>query len=226
LRIGFTTAALTWGKLEEPVVAAVKDAAKLLESLGHHVEELPTLPGDFIAMAQAVNVGVQNSVASSLLREAERRGRPITLDDVEVLTMTILEESKSGTALAYYNAIQTIHAIGRQISSVFETYDVVMSSTLAQLPVTLGHMNTNAPDLSGYAEKLYSFMPNTQPFNVSGSPAMSVPLAWSPDGLPIGIQFAARNGGEATLFRLAGQLEKARPWAQRRPDEASLRKRA
>ncbi|HEY1706891.1 MAG TPA: amidase [Rhizomicrobium sp.] len=226
LRIGFTTAALTWGKLEEPVVGAVKDAARLLETLGHHVEELPTLPGDFIAMAQAVNIGVQNSVASSLLREAERRGRPVTLDDVETLTMTIFEESKASTAVTYYNAIQTIHAIGRQISSVFETYDVVMSSTLAQLPVPLGYMDTNAQDLSGYGEKLYNFMPNTQPFNVSGSPAMSVPLAWSESGLPIGIQFAARNGGEATLFRLAGQLEKARPWAQRRPDEASLLIRA
>jgi len=226
LRIAFSTAALTYGKLEPPIAAAVKDTAKLLESLGHRVEELPTLPGDFTAMAQAVTTGVQGSVCSALLRAADERGRPITLDDVETLTMSMFEEGQKNTAVAYYNAIQTIHAVGRQISSVFETYDVVMLATLAQLPVPLGWMNTNAADLSGYGEKLYSFMPNTQQFNVSGSPSMSVPLAFSEDGLPIGIMFSARNGDEATLFRLAAQLEKARPWAHRIPDEAKLLKRA
>ena len=135
------------------------------------------------------------------------------------------QEGLKGTAVAYANAMHTIHAVGRVISSVFESFDVVMLSTLAQLPVPLGYMNTNAEDLTGYGEKLYGFMPNTQPFNVNGSPAMSVPLAWSDDGLPIGIMFAARNGDEATLFRLAGQLEKARPWADKRPDEAPLRRR-
>ncbi len=226
LRIGFTTKALTYGTTEPQIVAAVKDTAKLLESLGHRVDELPTLPGDFTAMAMAVTTGVQGSVCSALMRAAEARGKPITIDDVETLTMSMFEEAQKNTAVAYYNAIQTIHAVGRQISSVFETYDVVMLSTLGQLPVPLGYMNTNAKDLSGYGEKLYSFMPNTQQFNVNGSPAMSVPLAWSEDGLPIGIMFASRNGDEATLFRLAGQLEKARPWAHKRPDENKLVKRA
>lgn len=226
LRIAFSTAALTYGKLEAPIAAAVKDTAKLLESLGHHVEELPTLPGDFTAMALAVTTGVQGSVCSALLRAQTQRGRPITLDDVESLTLSMFEQGQQNTAVAYYDAIQTIHAVGRQISSVFETYDVVMLSTLGQLPVPLGWMNTNAADLSGYGEKLYSFMPNTQQFNVTGSPSMSMPLAWSDDGLPIGIMFSGRNGDEATLFRLAGQLEKARPWAHKKPDEAKLVKRA
>ena len=136
--------------------------------------------------------------------------------------MSIYEAGQKATTLDYYNALNIIHAVGRTISSIFEKYDVVMLSTLAQLPVPLGHMNTNATDLSGYGEKLYSFMPNTQPFNVNGSPAMSVPLHMSDDGLPIGMMFASRPGDEATLFRLAGQLEKAVPWAQRRPDEAKL----
>ena len=226
LRIAFTTNALTYGSLEPPISDAVKKTAKLLESLGHHIEELPTLPGDFLSMAVAVNVGVTGSVTASLTRAAEQRGTPITLDDVETLTMSIFENGQKATALEYYNALQTLHAVGRVISSIFEKYDVVLLSTLAQLPVPLGYMNTNAADLTHYGEKLYSFMPNTQPFNVNGSPAMSVPLHMSDDGLPIGMMFAARPGDEATLFRLAGQLEKAAPWAQRRPDEAALVKRA
>jgi len=226
MRIAFTTAALTYGSLEPQIADAVKKTAKMLEGLGHHVEELPTFPGDFLSMAAAVNVGVTASVNSSLTRAAGLRGKPITLDDVETLTMSIFENGQKATALEYYNAIGAIHAIGRVISSIFEKYDAVMLSTLAQLPVPLGHMNTNAADLTNYAEKLYSFMPNTQPFNVNGSPAMSVPLHMSEDGLPICIMFAARPGDEATLFRLAGQLEKAAPWAQRRPPEAALVKRA
>ena len=226
LRIAFTTAALTYGSLQPPIVDAVKKTAKILENLGHHVEELPTFPGDFLSMATAVNVGVTGSVTSSLTRAAEQRGKPITLEDVETLTMSIFENGQKATALEYYNALQAIHAVGRVISSIFEKYDVVMLSTLAQLPVPLGHMNTNAADLTNYGEKLYSFMPNTQPFNVNGSPAMSVPLHMSDDGMPIGIMFAARPGDEATLFRLAGQLEKAAPWAQRRPGDANLLTRA
>jgi amidase len=222
LRIAFTTAALTYSSLQPPIVDAVKKTAKLLEELGHHVEELPTFPGDFLSMAVAVNVGVTGSVTSSLTRAAEQRGSPITLDDVETLTMSIYENGQKATALEYYTALQTLHAVGRVISSIFEKYDVVMLSTLAQLPVPLGHMNTNATDLTQYGEKLYSFMPNTQPYNVNGSPAMSVPLHMSDDGLPIGMMFAARPGDEAVLFRLAGQLEKAAPWAQRRPDETIL----
>jgi Asp-tRNA(Asn)/Glu-tRNA(Gln) amidotransferase A subunit family amidase len=127
LRIAFSTAALTSGKkLEPPVAAAVKDTAKLLESLGHHVEELQTIPGDFTAMARAVTTGVQGSVASSLLHAQAQRGRPLTLDDVETLTMSMFEQGLKNSAVAYYDAIQTIHAVGRQISSVFETCDVIM----------------------------------------------------------------------------------------------------
>jgi amidase len=226
LRIAFTTKALTYGTLEPPVMDAVKKTARMLESLGHDVDELPTFPGDFLTMAVAVNVGVGASVTSTLSRVAEERGRPITLDDVETLTMSIYENGQKATALEYYNALNLIHSVGRTISSVFERYDVVMLSTLAQLPVPLGYMNTNAADLAGYGEKLYSFMPNTQPFNVNGSPAMSLPLCMSDEGLPIGMMFAARPGDEATLFRLAGQMEKAMPWAQRRPDEAALTRRA
>jgi Asp-tRNA(Asn)/Glu-tRNA(Gln) amidotransferase A subunit family amidase len=119
-------------------------------------------------------------------------------------------------------AIQTIHAFGRTLSALFARYDVLLLSTLAKPPVPLGNMNTNAADLTDYGEKLYTFMPNTQPFNVSGQPAMSVPLSWSEDGLPIGVQFAAPLGEDGRLLMLAGWLERERPWADRL---AALRQR-
>jgi len=222
LRIAFTTKSLTWGTMDPECGAAVRDTASLCEALGHAVDEIEA-PGDFITMAAAVNVLVSANVQWTIDREAERRGAPVRPDELEALTWSIYEDSKGRSALDYADAMQKVHAFGRIFSAVFEQYDVLLLSTLGRLPYELGVMDTNAADLSSYGETLYSFMPNTQPFNVSGSPAMSVPLAMSADGLPIGMQFAARNGGEAVLYRLAGQLEQARPWAARRPPEAPLR---
>jgi len=217
LRIGFSAQALIWGKLDPQCLRALDAAAALCESLGHEVEQID-LPGDFQAMAAAVNVVVGANVAAMLDREGARRGAPIREEEVERLSWSISQEGGRTTAAQYAGAMQTIHAMGRTIGAVFVRRDVVILSTLGKPPLPLGVMDTNAADLSGYGEELYSFMPNTQPFNVSGSPAMSVPLAWSDEGLPIGVQFAGRMGDEATLLGLATQLEEAQPWSSRRPD--------
>jgi Asp-tRNA(Asn)/Glu-tRNA(Gln) amidotransferase A subunit family amidase len=216
LRIGFTTAALTWGTLDAPNLRGVRETARLCESLGHDVEEV-VLPGNCQMMAMAVNVLVSSNIAAMLDREAERRGSPIREDEIERLTWSIYQEARKHTGVAYAAAMQTVHAYGRTLSSVFADYDVILLSTNAKPPLPLGWMDTNAEDLTHYGERLYSFMPNTQPFNVNGSPAMSMPLAWSDDGLPVGIQFAAAPGREDILFRLAGQIEQAQPWANKRP---------
>jgi amidase len=101
------------------------------------------------------------------------------------------------------------------IAGFFERYDVLLLSTLGSPAIPVGALRGSSP--KGYAERLFAFMPNTQAFNMTGQPAMSVPLATSAEGLPIGMQFVARTGEEGLLFRLAGQLEKAQPWAGRRP---------
>jgi amidase len=111
--------------------------------------------------------------------------------------------------------VQTAHAFGRRVAASFADFDILLLSTLGRPAVPVGYLSDG--DLDGYMERLYAFMPNTQAFNASGQPAMSVPLAWSESGLPIGVQFAARAGEEGVLFRLAAQLEAARPWAARRP---------
>ncbi|WP_374468868.1 amidase [Phenylobacterium sp.] len=213
LRVAFTTDALQSAALDPECAEAVRDTARLLESLGHDVEEA-RVPGDFAAMQAAAGLVIAASVAATLDAEAERRGRPIADGEVEPLTFATYRRGQGVTASAYVQAIQTLHAFGRACSSLFETYDVLLLSTLGSPPIPIGHI---LEDTGQIAERLFAFMPNTQPFNNTGQPAMTVPLAWSASGLPIGMQFVGRMGDEATLFRLAGQLEQARPWFDRTP---------
>jgi Asp-tRNA(Asn)/Glu-tRNA(Gln) amidotransferase A subunit family amidase len=99
-----------------------------------------------------------------------------------------------------------------------QDWDVILSPTLAREPLPLGVCSLARRDVDAYFREIASVSPFTSIANVTGQPAMSVPLHWSRRGLPIGVMFAGRFGDEATLFRLAGQLEQARPWAGRRPD--------
>ena len=98
-----------------------------------------------------------------------------------------------------------------------ERYDVILTPTLAAPPLELGRLALTNTDLEQLTRDITATVGFTQVFNAAGNPAMSVPLSWNADGLPIGVQFAGRFGDEATLFRLAGQLESARPWFDRRP---------
>jgi amidase len=115
-------------------------------------------------------------------------------------------------APAYVRGLAAIHAYTRAQAQLFESYDVLLLSTLGSPAIPIGWI---LEDTKLIAERLFAFMPNTQAFNNTGQPAMTVPLAQSRSGLPIGLQFVARLGAEATLFRLAGQLEQARPWFDR-----------
>ena len=203
--------ALTPGaKLDPEVVAAVHDAAKLCESLGHAVEPT-TMPGDHAAMQNAARIAMQASVVANVDAEVERRGRPLAPGDIEAATLGIYQRGREATAAEYVRATQTIHAYGRAAAKPFETFDVLLLATLGRTAVPIGWLFED-PKLT--MERLFAYMPNTQAFNNSGQPAMSVPLSWSQDGLPIGIQFVAPTGEETRLYQLAGQLERARPWFQ------------
>ncbi|MFI4973278.1 MAG: amidase [Caulobacterales bacterium] len=216
LRIGFSTAAFAAGHVGEECQAAVHDAARLCESLGHKVQEA-TLPGDFPLAAGAAGVIVSASIAATIEAEVSRRGRPVEQGEIDELTAGMYERGKTIPASDYIRAVQIAHAFGRGMARFFDTYDVLLNSPLGSPALRIGELRGRPLDLHGYTQRLFDFMPNTQAANISGQPAMSVPLAWSASGLPIGIQFTARSGDEATLFRLAGQLEKARPWAHLRP---------
>ncbi len=214
LKIAFTREAIAGDHLDSACETAVLAAAKLCEDLGHTVEEI-TLGWDYAPVQEAGGLIIAANIAALLDNEARRRGAAIVRGEVEDMTLLMAERGKSVTAARYVQAIQTAHAFGRTAARAFLGFDILLTSTLGRPPVEIGWLRGGDPQ--AYMQRLLSFMPNTQPFNVSGQPAMTVPLAMSPEGLPIGIQFVGQPAGEGTLFRLAAQLEEAAPWRGRRP---------
>ena len=219
LRIGYVPDPLMWHEMDGEVREATAEAARFCESLGHHVEETK-IEFDFGAYRRAVAPVYMANMTVMFNTEAKRRGRPITRDDLEDMAYAVLEDGRNVTGAEVAEAYLVYYAMGQTFARVFEKYDVLLQPTLAQLPVPVGTLRTmNWPHREVFTDALYRFMPNTQPYNATGSAAMSVPLAMSKFGLPIGIHFAASPGAEALLLRLAGQLEAARPWFDRVPPE-------
>jgi Asp-tRNA(Asn)/Glu-tRNA(Gln) amidotransferase A subunit family amidase len=213
LRIGFLPGALNGAAIDPECEAAVRDTARLCESLGHAVEEV-SLPGDLAAMQAAAAQAIGASVAASLDAEAERRGRGIEPGEVEALTLATYRRGKGVSGADYVRGIAALHAYGRAVAELFERCDVLLTSTLGRPAIPIGWLFEARDEI---AQRLFAFMPNTQAFNNTGQPAISLPLAWSAAGLPIGMQFVGRTGEEGLLYRLAGQLEQARPWFDRTP---------
>lgn len=215
LRVAFTDKSPYGDAIDPEIAAAVRDIAALLESLGHHVEQrAPGLPAD-PAVVMATIVGANTALS---VRLAEQRlGRAMTDRDFEILTLASSHNAQKQTAIDYVSAQLSAFQISHSLATFFESFDVFLSPTLCTPPLKIGELNTMSDDLSHIAPILRRYMPGTSMFNMSGQPAMSVPLAWNAAGLPLGMMFAARLGDEATLLRLAAQLEQVRPWKDRRP---------
>lgn len=218
LKIAYTTSALVYGEIDPVCAAAVKDAAALCESLGHDVVEAAP-QSDYIDMAIASNTLVAAAVTALVEAEAERRGTPIREGDVEHLTWKIYQDGLTRQAHEVVAAHQSLNNHRRRMAKFFEEYDVLLLSTLGSPPVPIGHFTADIMDEDPllYAMSVTHFMPNTSPFNNAGNPAISLPLYWNEDGIPIGVQFAAKAAEEALLLQLATQLEEARPWFDRVP---------
>ena len=214
LRIAFASTGPGGVPLHPHCVAAVHDAARLCESLGHAVEEASP-DFDAGAMAQAFRLVFSANTAANVARATG--GAPPTADQVEPLTAALAAEGARISATQFIGGLHAMHRQGRRLATFFERYDLWLTPTLAQPPLPHGHFDIRSPDVDAWFERICAFLPFTYPFNISGQPAASVPLFWSDDGLPIGVQFAARAGDEALLLRLAAQLERARPWFGRRP---------
>ncbi|VIO74614.1 6-aminohexanoate-cyclic-dimer hydrolase [Bradyrhizobium ivorense] len=215
LRISFTDKSPYGDAIDPEIAEAVRDVAKLLAGLGHHVEErAPPLAAD---PAAAITTIVGSNTGLTLRLLEQRFGRSLTTDDVERLTLAMAQNSLKLTPVDYVGAQLAAFQISRALATFFEGCDIFLSPTLCTPPVRIGELNTMSEDLSQIAPLLRRYIPGTSMFNMSGQPAMSVPSAWNKAGLPLGMMFAARFGEEGLLFRLAGQLEQARPWKDRRP---------
>jgi len=211
LRIAFSTANALNAPVHPDVIAAVKDAAKLLESLGHHVEEAaPTLNGREIMEAQGVVISA--NIAAAIEEAAQLHGRAPRPDDVEKANWYRVERAREVDSSAYAKAMVVVHAVGRQMAEFMTKYDVFLQPTVSQPPLKLGVVNLDREDIDGLFRDLLGFVPFTGLYNISGQPSMNVPLSWNGEGLPIGTMFTGRFGDEPTLFRLAAQLEQAKPW--------------
>jgi amidase/6-aminohexanoate-cyclic-dimer hydrolase len=216
LRIALMLKPTSGSAVSADCLAAAREAAKLCESLGHVVEEAqPPIDHAAINAGMLATLGV--STAQQLDARAARAGRAVGEADVEPVTWYFYQEGKKASGLAYANARAAFDQAGRAMAEFQQVYDVILSPTLAKPPVKLGLLSLSPANFDDYVREVSAFGPFTALANICGQPAMSVPLHWSADGLPIGVMFAGRAGDEATLFRLAGQLETAQPWFNRRP---------
>jgi amidase/6-aminohexanoate-cyclic-dimer hydrolase len=197
--------------------AAVIAAAKLCESLGHIVEEAKP-PLDFSAVVAAFLAVQRVSLARGIEDRGRVLGRAITEKDLESVTWVYYQLGLGVGAVDYSRAIAACQLTGLAVAKFQQNYDVILSPTLGKRPVQLGLLSLSRSDPAAVLRENAEFSPFTRLYNVTGQPAMSVPLHWSPDGLPVGVMFAGRFGDEATLFRLAAQLESACPWVNRRAD--------
>lgn len=213
LRVAFMQALKGRPPLHPALVAAVEQTATLLGELGHHVEQAePDLDGAAMGAAFGT-VMAANTFTNIQLRANGRIPGP---DDLEPATRLSAERGGKISADTYIRAVQTFHRTGRQLGAFFERYDILLSPTLACTHLPLGTVRTD-DTLDRYEEGLAPMVPFTSVCNMTGVPAMSVPLAWAEDGLPIGMHFVGRFGAEEMLFSLAAQLEEARPWRERGP---------
>ena len=143
--------------------------------------------------------------------------------DLEPVTRLYAERGAAISAHDYIRAVQTFHRTGRLLGAFFDKFDVLLSSTIARTSLPLGTVRMDR-SLEGYEEGLAPMIPFTAVCNATGVPAMSMPLEWTADGLPVGLHFVGRFGAEEMLFSLAAQLEQARPWRERRPQDAAREK--
>jgi amidase len=218
LRIAFTTTAGSEIKVHPDCVSAVHDAVKLCSELGHEIEEVvPPLNRELVT--QCFMVLWSAGCAWSIDGIGMVTGRTIAAAHVEPLTWALYEMGRKQSASTYLLSLSFLQRVARDIGRFFlkYKYDVWLTPTLSEPPVPLGTFDSPPENPLQGLRRAQQFVPFTPICNATGQPAMSVPLYWNAEGLPLGVHFIGRFGDEATLFRLAAQLESARPWGGRKP---------
>lgn len=223
--VGADPGALRVGLVVEPfldvtpdplVVEAARDAARLLESLGHSVEEAgPQGVSDFDVVDTFLTRWMAGQ-AATLDELGALMGRRPGPDDVEPLTWALAGEGWRRSAASYLEAVSQHQMITRMVAAWHESgFDLMLTPTMGEPPVPLGTFDDSGPEPLAAIERGTLTAAFTALFNATGQPAISLPLHWTEDGLPVGIQLAAAYGREDVLLRVAAQLEEARPWSAR-----------
>ena len=218
LRIAWSTTPASGEKIDPECVMAVHETVRTLEDLGHTlIEGGPQY--DWDAFLENVHPIWAAFTALSVDIAAKTTGRKPSLDNLEAVTLACYEEGKRVTALELLYAQAHGNMLSRSVGAFFENVDVLVTPTIARPPVPLGELNQNQKGMSAmeWTRQVFAYCPFTPLFNTTGQPAISLPLYWTPAGLPIGVQIVGRFADEATLIRLGAQLEQARPWAKRKP---------
>lgn len=215
LKVRFTTKTLSGGTLHPDCAAAVEDTARLMADLGHEVEEFTPPPGlNVEAMMRAwtriVACGTALSVRSIL------KGKPLDPATVEGVTRGAITLADTLSGADYLEAVGEIHAFGRRMARVFLDCDVLLTATLAEPPAKVGRLKPDNTDFVDYRNGkggVFEYSPFCAVFNASGQPAVSLPLHWTADDLPVGVHLAMAFGEDERLMSLSAQIETAAPWA-------------
>jgi len=216
LRIAFARTTPVGEALDPACVAGVEATARLCEELGHSVEEAAPPIG---ASTQDPFLTVWSAgLAFTIDAFAFLSGQTATGDDFEPLTWALYEHGQTVSASQYQLAIAMLQIAARQVGQFHESYDCWLTPTLGAPPIKNGIIDVRERDpFTVFGALLQEYVPFTPIQNATGQPAVSLPLHWTDGGLPVGMMFTGRFGDEAMLYRLAGQLEEARPWRGRRP---------
>ena len=217
LRIGFTTLMpLVEAELHRACQRAAQDAAALLETLGHEVQEVQP-PWQRPRLLKRFTSAFGPAICSSIAAAGLLAGREPRADDMEALSWELWQTSKRIDAVQAELSRYALQAFARSITSWAAPYDALLTPALAQPPLPIGTLDPCGPDPAGTFERSGHFTPYTAISNVTGSPAISLPLYAHDDGLPLAVQLIGRPAQEGALLALAAQVEAAAPWADRRP---------
>jgi amidase len=216
LKIAVALKGLDGKPFSAEVTQAIQNAATLCAELGHHVDEA-SLSVNAEEMTMAFMTLWASNVAYGVDALARMTGTKPSLDLLEGLTMGLYDRGKALTAVHQIWAQQTLFRAARVAASFHQTYDLWLTPTLSQLPLKLGIVDVNDQDVEEAFAPILGYVPFTAMQNGTGQPAINLPLHWSKSGLPVGVQFVARNGDEVTLLKLAAEIEAAHPWFDKRP---------
>jgi Asp-tRNA(Asn)/Glu-tRNA(Gln) amidotransferase A subunit family amidase len=235
LRVGVVRSSMLGASVAPEVRAGLDAAAKLMEGLGHHVEDAePEV--DYGEVGMAFLTYWAKSARQVLDSASQSPRRKPSREDVELTTWTLASVGGVMGDADIERANAVIWKATKTFSDFFDGYDILLSPVLATPPLRIGQNSVTGPEkvamrvvdtikspwlmkalLKAVAAKSFAFAAFTAPYNMTGQPAISVPLHWTPDGLPVGIQFGAKLGADGLLLSLARQLEIAQPWSNRRP---------